>query len=44
VIAPGNWWILGGYAAAVVILGRYAEVVEPTRPVTIRAERVAVAG
>ncbi len=44
VIAPGNWWIIGGYAVAVVILGRYAEVVEPTRPVAIRADQVAVAG
>jgi hypothetical protein len=42
--APGNWWIIGGYAVAVVILGRYAEVVEPTRPVAIRTARVAVAG
>jgi hypothetical protein len=42
--SPGNWWIIGGYAVAVLILGRYAEVVEPTRPVAIRADRVAVAG
>jgi hypothetical protein len=43
VVAPGNWWIIGGYAVAVVILGRYAEVVEPTRPVALRADRMAVA-
>jgi hypothetical protein len=44
VVAPGNWWIIGGYAVAVGILGRYAEVVEPTRPVALGADRVAVAG
>jgi hypothetical protein len=41
--APGNWWIIGGYAVAVLVLGRYAEVVEPTRPVALRADRMAVA-
>jgi hypothetical protein len=41
--APGNWWIIGGYAVAVLVLGRYAEVVEPTRPVAIRADRLAAA-
>jgi hypothetical protein len=39
--APGNWWIIGGYTVAVLVLGRYAEVVEPTRPVAIRADRLA---